>query len=81
MRRRRFWKVDKSLEVVEYNMYDMLDGQSECPDWITNQHAKVKPGYICCYKTPSGRATLMLSCYSSQISSRPASSPPWSGGI
>lgn len=31
-------------------MYDMLDDQSECLNWITNQDAKVKPGYICCYK-------------------------------
>lgn len=65
MPRRRFWRVDKGIRSVGYKlistqMYDMLDDKFETPDSITSQDAKFKSGYICCYKTPSGRATLVL---------------------
>lgn len=47
--------MDKSLEVL--HMYDIIDAYSERPNMTMEEDTKFKPGYICCYKTPSGRAT------------------------
>ena len=55
---RRCWRVDKGLEVL--HVYDIVDDQSERPELLTNKDTNFESGYICCYKTPSGRANLML---------------------